>query len=381
MRMGPGFWLALSWLGGVGYGLISWALMYKADTSGAAVIGTVLASSVIVLTRRYPVAAFAAALSVLFLSPASSGLAWVALAPMGLALYRVAAGCTVRVASAVLLASMSGAVATALPDWQHAGGVIPFALAFVTTWVAGHSVGQRRRYARELMAHHAREAEAQIEEARHGVIEERMRIARDLHDVIAHNLSIITVQASYGNLVGDDQPTRAQAALATIEAAGRQTLVEMRQLLGVLRAERPPGAREQPALAPAPGLADLNQLIADTAQAGVRIELTVTGTQRALPPAIDLSAYRIVQEALTNVVKHAGVAVAEARIDYRPDELIIEVSDHGNGCADEALVGRGHGLVGMRERASLCQGIVHVRPLPHRGVRVTARLPAIEAAL
>lgn len=381
MRLRPEVWLALSWSGAFAYGLIAWAsFMHTVDVSGTAVAGTVLASSVIVLTRRHPLAAFTAALAAFYLSSASPNLGWVALAPMALALYQVSACHSVRIAAAAVVASMSGAVATALPRWQHTGGVVPFALVFLAAAATGYSVGQRRRYTRELLAHHQREAEAQIEQARHAVVEERMRIARDLHDVIAHNLSVITVQAGYGHLVADTQPNRAQAALGTIEAAGRQTLTEMRQLLGVLRADQPPELEHAPERAPAPGLANLDELIAHTTRAGVRIELTVTGTQRDLPPTVDLTAYRIMQEALTNIVKHAGVAVAEARIDYGSDELVIEVSDQGNGCRDDGRIAPGHGLLGMRERASLCRGVVNAGPLPHRGFRVTARLPVLEAS-
>jgi signal transduction histidine kinase len=195
-----------------------------------------------------------------------------------------------------------------------------------------------------------------------------MRIARELHDVVAHSMSVITVQAGYGHLVIDERPDEARAALSAIESTGRETLAEMRRLLGVLRQEEP----GQPQVAPAPGLADLDRLIAHTGRAGIRVELSIAGDVRALPVGIELAAYRILQEALTNVVKHAGTTLARASIAYRPDELSIEVTDDGRG---GPVTPGGLGLAGMRERAQLYGGRLDAAPLPARGFRVIARLP------
>ena len=177
-------------------------------------------------------------------------------------------------------------------------------------WAVGYAVGQHRAYERQLLQERARQAQEELARARRGVIEERMRIARELHDVVAHSMSVITVQAGYGHLVIDRDPGQARAALGAIETTGRQALTEMRRLLGVLRAD---DGDDAAALTPAPGLADLDRLVAQTAGAGVRVELEITGRPRPLPSGIELSAYRIVQEALTNVVKHADVPASRVR--------------------------------------------------------------------
>ncbi len=198
-----------------------------------------------------------------------------------------------------------------------------------------------------------------------------MRIARELHDVVAHGMSVITVQAGFGHLVIDDKPDEARIALGAIEAAGRQTLAEMRQLLDVLRADG------TPALDPAPGLADLGQLISQAAQAGIQVDLEFTGRPHDLPPGIEVSVYRIVQEALTNVVKHASPCAARAVISYLPRELAIEVTDDGRGAP--AATGE-LGLAGMRERVHIYGGQLDAGPLPAGGFRVAARLPLPAAA-
>jgi signal transduction histidine kinase len=197
---------------------------------------------------------------------------------------------------------------------------------------------------------------------------------------------VITVQAGFAGLVVEGRPAEARCALGAIESAGRQTLDELRRLVGVLRTEDgDPGAAPAD-LAPAPGLADLERLAALTGQAGVRVELTVTGRPRRLPAGIDLSAYRIIQEALTNVVKHADADAARAHVDYQGDQLVIEVCDDGPGRLQAAQSGgtesgaalsasTGRGLAGMRERAALYGGELHAGRLPGHGFMVTARLP------
>ena len=190
-------------------------------------------------------------------------------------------------------------------------------------------------------------------------------------------MSIIAVQSGVGVHVLDSQPEEARKALVAVEATSRQALVEMRRLLGVLRQEAEPRG----SLAPAPGLAEVESLAAEVASAGVRVEVRIEGTPSELPAGLDLSAYRIVQEALTNVVRHAGPATARVAVRYAPDQVAVEVIDDGRG--GRAAFGRrsdrqapvGHGIVGMRERAALYGGTLEAGPLPGGGFRVAASLP------
>jgi signal transduction histidine kinase len=219
-------------------------------------------------------------------------------------------------------------------------------------------------------------AAEQAEQVSRALAGERAQIARDLHDIVAHAMSVIAVRSGVARMVIDSDPEQARDALAIIEITTRRALHEMRLLVGMLR---DPG--DQPAeLSPVPGLADLDRLLADTAVAGVSAELDVEGKVRPLPPAADLSAYRIVQEALTNVVRHAGPTHARVRIGYLPAELSIEVTDDGpRGQAPRpiARAGGGHGLIGMRERAALFGGKLEAGPYAG-GFRVRASLPLEE---
>jgi signal transduction histidine kinase len=262
-----------------------------------------------------------------------------------------------------------------LPDFEHLGAAIPFSALFLVVWAVGFVVGQHRRYTADLLGYQARLAESELERARRNVVQERIQIARELHDVVAHGMSVITVQAGYGNLVMDTDPEAARSALGAIEATGRQTLTELRTLLTILRKD---GRGEEPgvlSLSPAPGLACIDELIERTAKAGAQVALTVTGRCRPMPAGIDLAAYRIVQEALTNVVKHAESSLAVVSLDYKEDELIIKVTDDGNGCPDEPQPVPGHGMVGIRERAHLYGGTVHEHNVPGGGFTVTCRIP------
>jgi signal transduction histidine kinase len=237
---------------------------------------------------------------------------------------------------------------------------------------AGWWLGDGTRRRQEAVAA-ARQRAAELEEAREelarrAVTEERLRIARELHDVVAHSMSIIAVQSGVGVHVLDSQPEEARKALAAVEATSRQALVEMRRLLGVLREEAEPRG----SLAPAPGLAEVEALAAEVARAGVRVEVHIEGTPCELPAGLDLSAYRIVQEALTNVVRHAGPATARVAVRYGPGQVAVEVVDDGRG-GDPG--GQGHGIAGMRERAALYGGTLEAGPLPGGGFRVAASLP------
>jgi signal transduction histidine kinase len=248
-------------------------------------------------------------------------------------------------------------------------------LTTVIAWLAGHSVRQA-----------ALQAQAQA------AVTERLRIARELHDMVAHSIGIIAIQAGVGRRVIDTQPAEARNALTAIEATSRETLAGLRQMLGILRRAEPgrpgrpgsPGSLGPGPLEPAPGLADLDRLAATTADAGVRVELRWLGLRRPLPAEIDLSAFRIIQEAVTNVVRHAGTGHCRVTVDCRDSELGIEVTDDGRGGAPPAEEpgegGGGFGIDGMRERACLLGGELTAGPRAGGGFRVAARLPVPAAA-
>ena len=241
------------------------------------------------------------------------------------------------------------------------------ALTFATAWLLGDGARSRR-----LAATRAEERAASLErtraaEARQAVVEERNRIAREMHDVLAHSVSMMVVQAEAGPVVVERDPARAIQAFDAISATGRSALTELRRLLGVLRED---GVSP---LAPQPGLAQVPDLVESVRAAGVDVDLRVTG---GLPPtssAVDLAGYRIVQEALTNVVKHAGPARVEVRVEATADRVLIEVADDGLGTVASTEAGRG--LLGMHERAAATGGTVTAGPSPAGGWRVTAELP------
>jgi signal transduction histidine kinase len=241
-------------------------------------------------------------------------------------------------------------------------------------WLLGRFAHNYRTYAARLEERTTELEQAREELARRAVTEERLRLARELHDVVAHAMSVIAVQSGVGAHVADTNPQEAAKALAAIEATSRAALEELRRLLGVLRQEDEP----QGALAPVPGLADLDSLLAEVGKAGLAVKLQINGTRPPLPAGVDLSAYRIVQEALTNVVKHAGPARAQVVVGYRDHEVTVEVIDDGRGAvtsASDGRVGTGHGLIGMRERVQAFGGDLQTGPRPGGGFRVAARLP------
>jgi len=239
-------------------------------------------------------------------------------------------------------------------------------------WFLGHYARTRRLYTDELEAKNRALEVAQHDLARQAVIEERMRIARELHDVVAHGMSVVAVHAGSGRMVAKDDPAAAERALATIEETTRSALREMRRLLGVLRSA---ATDESAALGPAPGLEDLDALVADVARSGVDVELRVQGRRRAVPPGVGLSAYRVVQEALTNVIKHAGPARAVVvEVRYSDTDVTVDVVDDGQGAVTAHDSG-GHGLVGMRERVAMHGGALEVGPGDAGGFRVIASFP------
>jgi signal transduction histidine kinase len=247
-------------------------------------------------------------------------------------------------------------------------------LVIAAAWLLGHFVHDRRVYAAQLEQRTAQLEQARQELARRAVAEERLRIARELHDVVAHSMSVIAVQSGVGAHVAATQPEEARKALAAIEATSRSALNELRRLLGVLREEGEP----QGSLAPVPGLAGLDALLAQLSEAGLAVRLRVEGARAQVPAGVDLSAYRIVQEALTNVLKHAGATRAQVMIGYGDKEIRIEVTDDGRRAAPKAAadpLGTGHGLIGVRERVALLGGDFEAGQRPGGGFRVAARLP------
>jgi signal transduction histidine kinase len=248
-------------------------------------------------------------------------------------------------------------------------------LVIGAAWLLGHFAHNYRAYAARLEERTAELEQAREELARRAVTEERLRLARELHDVVAHAMSVIAVQSGVGAHVADTQPQEAAKALAAIEATSRAALTELRRLLGVLREDSQP----QGNLTPVPGLADLDGLLAEVAKGGLAVRLRVEGTPSPLPAGVDLSAYRIVQEALTNVVKHAGPARAQVVVGYHDHDVTLEVTDDGSGVGARTGDGQarvGHGLIGMRERVAAFGGDLEVGPQPDGGFRVAARLPS-----
>ncbi|GAA0699928.1 sensor histidine kinase [Kitasatospora atroaurantiaca] len=236
------------------------------------------------------------------------------------------------------------------------------ALTVVIAWMIGNSIRQRRDYREALHA----------EAAARAVVAERLRIARELHDMVAHSIGVIAIQAGAAGLVIDTQPAGARKALSAIETTSRETLAGLRRMLGALhQAEADPAKA-----APAAGLEAVDRLAATTADAGVRVEVHWLGQRRPLPPEIDLVAFRIIQESVTNTVRHSGTHHCQVSVEYRDEELAIEVVDDGRGpVRADAAAGAGYGISGMRERVALLNGRFSAGSRPEGGFRVAARLP------
>ncbi|MGA4847960.1 sensor histidine kinase [Streptomyces sp. G5(2025)] len=267
-------------------------------------------------------------------------------------------------AAALALGTQLGTHLTSLgPTPVRAVQLVLFlVLATLAAWLGGDSVRERRAHAEALAVRAAEQA----------VTAERLRIARELHDMIAHSLGVIAIQAGVGSRVIDTQPAEARNALTTIEATSRETLAGLRRTLVALRRPGPEAAEGAAPLAPTPGLAGLDGLVTSTRDAGVRAAVRLRGEQRPLPADIDLAAFRILQEALTNVVRHAGADMCRVSVTYGADEVTVEVEDDGRGGLP---AGTGYGIVGMRERVALLDGRFTAGPRPEGGFRVTARLP------
>jgi signal transduction histidine kinase len=267
------------------------------------------------------------------------------------------------------------AVAVAVTLAVTPGDILfPVAFFFVAPWVAGRALRSRTLLARELAEQAARSEAEREERAARAIADERARIARELHDVVAHSLTVMVIQAGAARRIVDTQPERVVEVADTIKRMGSEALDEMRRLVGVLREEG-----EGAALAPQPTMADIESLVERARGAGLDVELDVRGERAALPPGVDLSAYRVIQEALTNTIKHARASRATVTVTHSSDALEIAISDDGSG-GEAVLPSAGQGLVGMRERVTLYGGTLDAAPRAGGGFEVRARFPLKQEA-
>ena len=293
------------------------------------------------------------------------------------AFYSVAAHTTrarAIVAGSIGLVGLVVPISHAISDWHpltwskialFVGRLAPLAAA----WILGDSMRTRRAYVRAVEDRAAQLEREQEANARRAAAEEQARIAREVHDIVAHNLSVIIVQATAADAVFDSDPADAQRAVRTIGSTARQALDELRRVLGVVRA----GDELPVDFAPQPRLARLEGLLEQVRAAGLEVAVEISGEQKELPPALELSAYRIVQEALTNTLRHAGARRAVVALRFDPDALGLEIVD--DGMPSGGGNGGGRGLIGMRERAAAFGGRVDAGPDAGGGFRVAAWLP------
>ena len=294
-----------------------------------------------------------------------------------IAIYTVAAHVPLREAIAAAAVYVVGMALSLIGFARDSGGSLDvlFAdflvnfLALVLAWTVGVTVRTRRAYVAALEARAELLEREREDNARLAVALERGRIAREMHDVVAHNVSVVVVQAAAAERLVETDPERARQAMRDVATTGRQALTEMRRLLGVLRDGDAPDD-----LGPQPGIAELRALASTVEDAGMKVELSVQGEERPLPASAALSVYRIVQEALTNSLRHAGPARARVILRYLPDALEVQVSDNGSG-GTSPVEHDGHGLIGMRERVALFGGELTAGPRPEGGYAVVARIP------
>jgi signal transduction histidine kinase len=314
------------------------------------------------LRRRWPMGVLLGSVGLLWVYFSLGYPAFSPAVPLAVATYSAAVAGQARPAAVLIVGLLAVSVL-----WQTVGehtslasvvglGTLADGALLAAVLLLGEAVRNRRAWASEV-------AERRVEE-------ERLRIARELHDVMAHTIAAVNVQAGVAADALDDDPELARASLEAIRRGGREAMAELKATVGVLRADD--GAPR----APAPGLAGLDGLLETARGAGIRVELTTAGSARPLPGAIDLTAYRIVQESLTNVVRHARATTASVLVRYEPDAIEVRVEDDGR----ESPNGAGHGLAGMRERAAAVGGTVEAGPARGGGFRVSARLPTAGAA-
>ncbi|MGW0468669.1 sensor histidine kinase [Streptomyces sp. NPDC003027] len=378
------FWAAVL----LGFSLLWVGSTYPAVEEPAAhgVVAALL-SLVVALRRRAPEKMLLLAVALGLAQLAFGLMPFVADFAMLVIIYTVAAHDGPRWASRLALAGGLSAATLSQLRWPMEGEgsalakvfftvimTVPFALA----WVLGDSLRTRRAYFAQLEERATRLEQEREAQSKVAVAAERARIARELHDVVAHNVSVMVVQADGAAYVMDASPEQAKQALETISSTGRQALAEMRRLLGILRTGEHEEAGEY---VPQPDVQQIEDLVDQVRGAGLTVDFKVEGTPRPLPSGVELTAYRIVQEALTNTRKHGGPeAGASVRLVYFDDGLGLLVEDDGRGATTEMYEdggadGRGHGLIGMRERVGMVGGTLDAGPRPGGGFRISALLP------
>ncbi|MGC5398753.1 sensor histidine kinase [Streptomyces sp. DT20] len=390
-RVPPGWWVGMAWYTGV---LLTFLvrvrlpgefepsvrpgmLLYRWDGLLTQLLATALAAGGCLVMERRPLTGLALVLGAATTATFSLSVGEIPLAQFlaaDVALYFITASRSRRTGLVALLMALgvvAGFLAVRLLAGWHVGtsAELVVALTAIVAWLVGGSTYESRRHGEKLAARAADQA----------VITERLRIAREMHDMVAHSVGIIALQAGAAARVVHTQPDAAREAMHAVETAGRETLSGLRRMLGALRqdvsAPEEPG-REAVPLHPTEGLADIDRLARATTAAGVRVDVRWQGARRPLPPDIDLSAFRIIQESVTNVVRHAATGSCWVSVEYGREELAIEVADGGRGLGKVA--DGGFGLIGMRERVALLHGEFTAAPRPEGGFRVTARLPVPE---
>ena len=326
----------------------------------------------ILLVRRWPVGVYGAILAETVLAAEVGARSWVIFTAAAVTICYLAVARPVRVSGASVAALVAAWFLenAVIASRDMAPGLVTttgqMALYAACAWLLGYAIRKRREYALSLREQTAARA----------IMAERLRIARELHDMVAHDIGIIAVLAGAARRVIETQPTEAREALGSIETTSRETLTGLQRMLSALRHAEPGGAVEAAPLGPAQSLDDVDQLAARAADAGIRVDVRWRGERRPLPPEIDLSAFRIIQEAVTNVVRHSGTHACRIDVGFEADELSIEIVDNGHGLSRAPSSAGGFGLLGMKERVAMLSGQFSAGPGPDGGFRVAARLPA-----
>lgn len=333
-------------------------------------------AALLLARRRWPMGVLIGSVGALFVYYSLDYPAFSPAVPLAAATYYASITGHIRSAAALLAGVILSGVA-----WQTLGedtslasviglNTLADAALLAAVLLLGEAVRTRRAWAAEVRLRLQRAEQDRERETARRVAEERLRIAHELHDVLAHTVAGLNVQAGVAADAIDDAPEQAKTSLRTIREQSRAAVAELRATVGLLRGDTADTPRT-----PAPGLAQFDALVQTVSDAGVQVDVSLAGTARPLPGAIDLTVYRIVQESLTNVVRHAHASIARVLIRYEPDRIVVEVDDDGNGPAAAANGGGGYGLVGMRERATAVGGVLEAGPRTGGGFRVHAELP------